>query len=99
MKKLLLIFTAVFINTSYLYSASLEEYFIFYILSGNTDKVLYCINDKKVNINFRDENGVTGLMYSIIVNKIEITKILIKKGVNLDLKKIIMVVQFNVVYY
>ena len=87
MKKILLIFVIVLFNVSYLYSkTTIEEDFLSYVVRGDAKKVLYYINDEDVNINYRDVNGVTPLMLSIIAKQNEITQILIKNGANLDLK-------------
>lgn len=40
--------------------------FILYIISGNSEEVLNYINDKKVNISAKVEDGMTPLMFSII---------------------------------
>ena len=86
MKKILLIFIIVLFNIAHLYSQTIEEDFLFYTLIGDAKKVLYYINKEKVDINLKNEDGLTPLMLSIMANQNEITEILIRKGANLELK-------------
>ncbi|MEI0563860.1 ankyrin repeat domain-containing protein [Brachyspira pulli] len=77
----------IFFSFTSLYSYNVtEEEFLSYIVSGNKEEVLNYINNKKVNINAKNDRGLTFLILSILHKQNEIAKILIKSGADIDLQ-------------
>jgi len=52
---------------------------------GDTSYIKLCL-DYGANINFKDKDGWTPLMYACFNNKIEVVKLLIKYGVNINVR-------------
>jgi len=56
------------------------------LISGGKNNELMKILETKYNIDYQDEKGLTPLMKSIYYSNADLTKILIKKGANLNIK-------------
>lgn len=53
---------------------------------GNTEELKILLEKKDIDINFKDEEDITPLMFAIKKGHTEIAKILIEKGANLDIQ-------------
>ena len=73
-------------NALYPANAETEALFLSYIASGDIEEVSNFIDNKKININARIENGATPLIFSILFEQDEIAKMLIEKGANINIK-------------
>ena len=52
---------------------------------GDTEELTILLDKKDIDINFKDEEDITALMFAIKRGHTEIAKILIEKGANLDI--------------
>ena len=89
MKKIVLmavLYTLFSFNALYPANAETEALFLSYIASGDIEEVSNFIDNKKININARIENGATPLIFSILFEQDEIAKMLIEKGANINIK-------------
>ena len=89
MKKIVLmavLYTLFSFNFLYPANAETEAQFFLYIASGNIEEVSNFIDDKKININAKLDDGMTPLILSIVYKQDEIAKMLIEKGANLNIK-------------
>ena len=86
MKKIVLmavLYTLFSFNFLYPANAETEAQFFLYIASGNIEEVSNFIDDKKININAKLDDGMTPLILSIVYKQDEIAKMLIEKGLNI----------------
>ena len=91
MKKIVLmavLYTLFSFNLLYPANAETEAQFFLYIASGNIEEVSNFIDDKKININAKLDDGMTPLILSIVYKQDEIAKMLIEKGANLNIKEV-----------
>ena len=89
MKKIVLmavLYTLFSFNALYPANEETEAQFFLYIGSGNIEEVSNYIDDKKININAKLDDGMTPLILSIVYKQDEIAKMLIEKGANLNIK-------------
>ena len=89
MKKIVLmavLYTLFSFNALYPANEETEAQFFLYIGSGNIEEVSNYIDDKKININAKLDDGMTPLILSIVYKQDKIAKMLIEKGANLNIK-------------
>jgi ankyrin repeat protein len=59
---------------------------LFYAISRNDTKLFNLLIEQKVNLNYKDENGINALYLSVFMSNLEFAKILVQKGIRLDTK-------------
>ena len=89
MKKIVLmavLYTLFSFNALYPANEETEAQFFLYIGSGNIEEVSNYIDDKKININAKLDDGMTPLILSIVYKQDEIAKMLIEKKADVNIK-------------